>query len=248
MRSLVMALCLCFNFIAKSQQSLTYPNGKDLLTAMHENYKNGKWYKYMTFSQNMEFYRNDSVVKKDVWHEAAMFPGKLLIKFEKKDAKNGVLFSDFKVTAFREGHEPETSPMVHDLLLLGFDVYFYEPATTSRILDSLGYNLSIVRTDTFNGRNVYVVGAEKGDLKNRQFWVDAERMYVHRIIYKQKNKTNEVIFGDYYKQNKYWISPTVIFKTNGKLTLIERYYDIKTPKKLDHSLFDLQKFNGIIMP
>lgn len=247
MRFILLYFTMLSVMFGLSQQSLTYPNGNALLTAMHQKYKNGKWYTYMTFSQNMEFYRNDSVIKKDVWHEAAMFPGKLLIKFEKKDSKNGVLFSDFKVTAFREGHEPETSPMVHDLLLLGFDVYFYDPNTTSRILDSLGYNLSIVRTDTFNGRNVYVVGAEKGDLKSRQFWIDAERLYVHRIIYKQKNKTNEVIFADYYQQKKFWVSPTVIFKTNGKLSLIERYYDIKLPRSIPKDWFDPTKFNSITL-
>ena len=227
-------------------KKIKYTNGNDVIKAMHTTYAPDKWYKYFSFSQNMEFYRNDSVLRKDVWHEAYA-PGSLIIKFGKKDSKDGVLFSNFKVNSFEQGKEPRVASRVHDLLLIGLDVYFYEPLRTCQILDSLGYNLNKIHEDQFEGRKVYVVGAEKGDSISKQFWIDAERLYMHRIIYDQKGKINDVVFSDYTNMEGYWMSKTIIFKTNGKLGLIERYYDIKFPKNLPSEWFDPKKFNDITL-
>jgi hypothetical protein len=221
-------------------------NGKDLIKAMHAAYK-GAWYQHFTFSQNMEFYRNDSIIKKDVWHEAASLPGNLLIKFETKSSENGVLFSNNQVISFRNGKSSKPSPMVHDLLLIGLDVYFLKPDYTCHLLDSLGYNLTILRNDTFGGRPVYVVGALKGDNTSRQFWIDTEHLYMHKVVYKQGANINEVVFCDYYKEKKAWFAPTIIFKSNGKLNLIERYYDIRFPKTLSKQLFDPTQFNAVVL-
>ncbi len=156
-------------------------------------------------------------------------------------------FSNFKVHSFELGKEPRSAQRVHDLLLVGLDVYFYEPSKTIKILDSLGYCTSKIHEDVFDGRKVYVVGADKGDLEIKQFWIDAERLYMHRIIYDQKGKINDVIFSDYTKMETYWMSKTIIFKTNGKLGLIERYYDIKFPKEINQDWFDAKKFNEVVL-
>ncbi|HRD41037.1 MAG TPA: outer membrane lipoprotein-sorting protein, partial [Bacteroidia bacterium] len=71
-----------------------------------------------------------------------------------------------------------------------------------KILDSLGYNLNTVREDVFDGRAVYVVSAEKGNDTIPQFWIDKERLYMHRIIYK-KGKQMDVVFSDYEKMEGY---------------------------------------------
>lgn len=247
MNKLIIACLMCSVFThaqSKKTTKLKYADGNELIKAMHKAYAPDKWYKYFTFSQNMEFYRNDSVTRKDVWHEAYA-PGSLIIKFGSKDSKDGVLFSNFKVTSFSQGNEPKSAQRVHDLLLVGLDVYFFDPVRTCKILDSLGYCMSKIHEDVFEGRKVYVVGADKGDLESKQFWIDAERFYMHRIIYDQKGKINDVIFGDYTKMENYWMSKTIIFKTNGKLGLIERYYDIKFPKSLPPDWFDAKKFNEV---
>lgn len=246
MKQLVILFILIFSCRTNAQTSANYKNGNDLIKAMYHKYE-GKWYKYFTFSQNMEFYRNDSLIKKDVWHEAALFPGNLLIKFGEKNAMDGVLFSNFNVYSFQKDKEMQSAPMVHDLLLVGLDVYFYKPEFTCHLLDSLGYDLKKIREDVFEGRKVFVVGANKDDLESPQFWIDAERLYMHRIIYKKKGKVSDVIFADYEKMKNYWVSKTIIFKQNGKLNLIERYYDIKFPKQIPTEYFDPSKFNSVIL-
>jgi hypothetical protein len=228
-----------------SQKSSTgFRDGKELITAMYQAYAPDKWYRYFTFSQNMEFFRNDSIIKKEVWHEAYR-PGSLIIKIGTKDSKNGRLYNDFTVYSFQDGKEPVKTARVHELLLIGLDVYFFNPSQTIRILDSLGYDLSKIREDVFEGRKVFVVGADKGDEKSRQFWIDAERLYMHRVVFEQKGKINEVVFGDYQKLKGNWIAMVITFKTDGKLGLIEKYYDVKFPRTLKEELFDPAKFYAI---
>jgi hypothetical protein len=237
---------LTFNFNSQSQtKNVIVKDGNDVIKAMYNAYSGGGWYKNFTFSQETHFIKDGKEDKMEVWHEAATFPGKLLIKFNTKDSKNGILFSNKKVNAYSEGKEPFSKPMIHDLLLAAFDVYFLKPSESTRLFDSLGYNLKIVREDVFGGRKVYVVGAEKNDSTSNQFWIDSERFYLHKMIYKQGANLRDVAFDDYQKMKNYWVAKTVIFKQNGKLNMIENYYDIKFPKELAPELFIPEKFNDV---
>ncbi len=236
----VSVFILSLSFIAAQTK---FKNGNELIKAMHNTYK-GKWYKHFTFSQKMEHYRNDSIIKKEVWHEASTLPGNLIIKFDTKNSGNGIIFSNHKVYGLKDGKTTFSSPMVHDLLLVGLDVYFLKPEQTCKILDSIGYNLNKIREDVFEGRKVYVVGADKDDEQTPQFWIDAERLYMHRIIYKKKENVQDVVFGDYTKMNNYWVAKTIYFKMNGKLGLIEKYYDIKFPKTIDSKIYLPENFGN----
>lgn len=223
----------------------TMKDGYEVITAMHDKYAGNKWYKHFTFSQETHFLKDGKEEKMETWHEAGSFPGKLLIKFNSKDSKNGVLFADHKVTSFTEGKEVVSKPMIHELLVAAFDVYFLKPEETAHIFDSLGYDLKKVREDVFDGRKVFVVGAEKNDSTSKQFWIDTERMYLHRIIYSRRNSVSDCVFGGYEKMGNYWVAKLITFKTDGKINTVEKYFDIKFPKTLNKDLFDPMKFNEI---
>ncbi len=217
-------------------------SGYDALEAMRNAYAGGRWYKHFTFSQDVQFYKDGVADKKQVWHEAASFPGKLLIKYDTKDSKNGMLFENNTYHGMQEGKEPMNLPMVHDLLLAGFDVYFLRPYETAHLLDSLGYNLKKVHENMWQGRKVLVVGADKGDTLSPQIWIDAERFYMHRIIYKQRGALRDVTFEQYEKMENNWVATFITFKQNGKLQMTEKYFDIKFPKELKEDLYKVEKF------
>lgn len=244
MKSILFSLSLLVSTILFSQKINT---GTDVINAMYKKYDGGKkWYKHFSFTQDAVFYRNDSIIKTEVWHEIGSFPGYLAIKYDKKDSKNGVIFAVNKVYSIKDGVSKEPKTFIHDLILVGFDIYFLKPEVSCHLLDSLGYNLKEIHTDVFEGRKVYVVGAQPGDEKTPQFWVDAERLYLHRIIYKKKDNITDCVFGDYEKADGNWVSKKVTFKNNGKLQLIEKYYDLKFPKELNPDIFDPVKFAGIM--
>jgi len=227
-------------FLSLHLFSQTVNNGKDVIAAMHKKY-HGKWYTHFTFTQDAFFYKDGKEERKEVWHEAASFPGKLVIKYDSMKSGNGVVFANNTVTGIKDGVAKTTRPFIHDLLLVGFDLYYLLPEKSCKILDSLGYNLSKVREDVFDDRAVYAVGAEKGNDTIPQFWIDKERLYMHRIIYK-KGKQMDVVFSDYEKMQGYWVAKKVIFKSMGELQMIEKYYNIRFPKNLNAAIFDPKLF------
>jgi len=228
-------LFLCLNITGQNIK-----NGKDVINAMYKKY-NGHWYTHFTFTQDAFFYKDGKEDKKEVWHEAATFPGKLVIKYDSMTSRNGVVFANNTVTGIKDGIAKTPRLFIHDLLLVGFDVYFLQPELSCKILDSLGYDLNKVREDKFEGRDVYVVGAEKGNDSIPQFWIDKERLYMHRIVYK-KGKQMDVVFRDYVKMEGYWVAKEVEFKSNGMLQMVEKYYNIKLPKNLNTEIFDPKQF------
>ncbi len=228
------------------QKKTSYKDGNAVIEAMYKTYEGGKkWYKHFTFSQETHFIKDGKEEKMETWHEAGTFPGNLVIKFNTKDSKNGILFTDQKVYGFTEGKEPFSKPKIHELLLGAFDVYFLKPQQTAHLFDSLGFNLKLVHEDIFDGRKVIVVGAQKNDSTSKQFWIDAERLYLHKIIYARKNTVTDCIFGNYEKINNYWVAKTITFKTDGKLETVENYFDIKFPKELSPDIYKPEKFNDL---
>jgi hypothetical protein len=218
-------------------------NGIEVISMMHDKYE-GEWYKNFTFTQETIFYgRNDEVVRTQTWYEAMSLPGKLAIKFDTKDSGNGILFNNGTQHGYVDGDKIQEFETVHDLLLLGFDIYHQSVDSTASQLTRNGYDLKAMYKDTWQGRNVYVVGVTKADSTKQQFWIDAERLvFVRNITIGRQNTIQEVQFNNYEKLGNGWVAPEVIFKANGMLGLVEKYSDMKIPETINPNIFDPEKF------
>lgn len=245
-RLIVAFLCLaaCWS-IAVPASSQEIRDGQALLTAMHDRYKNS-WYESVIFKENAVTLNPDGTKKTEVWDEALLLPGKLRINIGPASEGNGVIFVDGTVTRFRSGKPPVTQPFVHMLLVLGFDVYRQDAKTTIDQVKAQGFDLTQIHEDKWDGQDVYVVGAAKGDLKSKQFWIEKKRLLFVRLIEPndhEPTKLNDTRFMDYRKLPTGYISALVRFYVDGKNTFNEDYFDIKENVKLDPALFDLKKFN-----
>jgi hypothetical protein len=234
------------------KKEIMYKDGHEVIEAMYKAYEGGKWYRNFSFTQKTVFFDKDGKEEKsEFWHEASSAPGKLLIKTGSKDSKNGVLVENGKIHVYREGKEPVHRTGLHDLSLAAFDVYYQAPSLSNHLFDSLGYNMQLVRRDEFDGRKVFVIGAAKGDTTSRQLWVDAERFYLHRIIYLQGKAVMDAVFTDYEQMKPadgnytYWVATKMVFKRNGLPDVTEKYFDIKFPKEFPPDTFDPEKFNSV---
>ena len=79
------------------------------------------------------------------------------------------------------------------LLVLGFDVYKQPPEATLAIAKKEGFMRgSFMKTPGKGSRHVF--GAEKGDLKSKQFWVEKDRMLFVRAR-PDRSPTRRRIFG-----------------------------------------------------
>lgn len=221
-------------------------NGEDVLRAMHDRFAN-TWYETLTFDQKSTTYNPDGTTKVDSWHEALSVPGKLRIDIGAPSDGNGYLLVDGTVTGFHAGKESGTRPLVNMVLVLGFDVYRQAPEETIKVVKAEGYDLTKVHEETWNGQSVYVVGADKGDLHSKQFWVDKSRMLFLRLFEPQQSdpkNSQEIIFQDYREMAGGWVAARVEVKVDGKTVFTEDYSDIKTNVKLSPSTFDPKQFNS----
>lgn len=216
-------------------------NGEELIAQMYKKYET-KWYKTLTFVQKTIRFKPDGTTDVQIWYEAMSVPGKLRIDFDPMEKGNGILFLDGTQHSFREGKLARSQPLVHPLLVLGFDVYRQPAEKTVGQLKELGIDLSVIHEDKWQGRSVYVVGAKQGDLKAPQFWIDKKNLYFVRLIQpvgKDKTSIQETQFNKYQKvKGGGWISPEVVFILDGKQTLLEEYSDIQTDISLDNKLFE----------
>lgn len=240
-RSLLVAFLLTFNLV----QAQSVRSGEDLLRAMHDRYASS-WYKTVTFIQKSTTFKVDGTSSAETWYEAAAVPGKLRIDIGPPSDGKGYLFVDGMLTVIKGDKVVATQKDVNILLVLGFDVYRQDPAITIQVVKGEGYDLSKIHEDTWEGKPAYVVGAEKGDLKSKQFWVSKDGLLFLRVIEPSRGdaaKLDDIRFIHYEPLAGAWIAAGVEVYSEGKKVFTEDYSDIQANVKLDPGTFDPEKFS-----
>jgi outer membrane lipoprotein-sorting protein len=220
-------------------------NGNDLLRAMHDRYQSS-WYKTLTFTQKSTTYKPDGTSTAETWYEAALLPGKLRIDIGDPAKGNGYLLVDGNVTILQNNKIAGARPLVNMLLVLGFDVYTQSPEMTSKVVQGEGYDLSKLRQDTWEGHPAYVVGADKGDLQSKQFWVTKDTLLFVREIEPAQGdpkKLEDIRFMDYRPLAGAWVAARVEIHSDDKLVFSEDYTDIQANIKLADGTFDPAQFS-----
>jgi hypothetical protein len=220
-------------------------DGEGVLRAMHDRYQKS-WYQTLTFTQKSTTYKPDGTSTAETWYEAALLPGKLRIDIGEPSLNNGYLLVDGTATGFKDGKIAGSRPLVNILLVLGFDVYRQDPEATAKVVKGEGYDLSKVREDVWEGHPAYVVGADKGDLKSKQFWIAKDTLLFVRVIEpsgQDATKVNDIRFTDYRPLEGAWVAARVEIYSEGKEVFSEDYTDIKGNVKLAPAVFDPQQFS-----
>ena len=220
-------------------------SGEAVVNAMHARYEK-VWYDTVTFTQKSTTYNPDGTTKVETWYEAASLPGKLRIDYSPPNDGNGIVFADGNATSMQAGKETSTRPSLNLLLVLGFDVYRQPPEITLEQLKQEGVDVTKFHEELWNGEPVYVVGADKGDLKSKQFWVEKKRLLFVRLLQpyqRDMSKTTDTRFVDYREGGKGMIAARVEVYRDEKIVFTEEYTDIKIDVKLDPGTFDPKQFN-----
>jgi len=207
---------------------------------MHDRYA-GHWYEFLTFIQRTTYYNPaaGTVDSARVWYESLALGGNLRIDVAPLDAGNTMIFRNDSIYVFRDGQLVFSRPTVHYLLVLGFDVYEYDPEKTIAKLTALGFDLSKGYETSWQGSDVWVVGAESAADRSNQFWIDKRRMvYVRSLRYNpDSGNEQEVRFNKYERLRGGWISPEVVFLANGRVTVVETYSDYTADIHLGDEIF-----------
>lgn len=238
---ILLAASLLLSPVTHAQSGIS--DGAGVIEEMYHTYKND-WYDKLTFRQKTTFFGPDGKVQRiQTWYEAMEIPGKLAIKFEEKDSGNGILFRNHKQYGYANRQLIQEVRRVHDLLVLGFDIYRQHPDSSAAQLTTAGYDITKMYEDEWQGRPVYVVGTSEPDSSKAQFWIDKERLVFVRSLKPGRAGTlQEVQFNKYEQLEGGWIAPEVIFKANGQTGLLEEYSAISVPDSINQAIFDHRSF------
>ena len=226
--------------------------GDQLVTAMQRRY-NGRWYRTMTFVQKTTYFRIDgSFLRTETWYEAAALPGRLRIDIGEPSRATGVLYRRDSTYQIQGGRLTDRRRGGNLLLVLGFDVFTQPSWRTLEQLRAEGINLSLLRTDSLEGRRMYVVGAARGDSVTDQFWIDAERLLFVRAIQTDRSgrisdpvaRTRDIRFERYVPYNGGWVAEDVKVIVGGKVTIHEEYSNVRVNVPLDDDLFVPERWSA----
>jgi streptogramin lyase len=221
-------------------------SAEELVRAMHDRYRD-RWYRTLRFRQTVVRTAPDGSHPPDeVWLEHVEIPGRLRIDQAADYDGNGVIYAGDSLFVFREGALTRRVAQRNPLLVLGFDVYRQPVAQTLSVLSDEGFDLSVLRTDRWQDRPVYVVGAAEGDVHAPQFWVDAERLVFVRLLRPTGpagESTQDIRFDAYRPLASAWISPLVLFLVDGVEVMREEYFDVEADVPLREGLFDPERWS-----
>jgi hypothetical protein len=212
-----------------------------LVTRMHETWKD-RYFRTMTFRQKNTLYRQGGGEDQSEWMEYQSVPRKLRIEFLPAAPKSGLLFRDNRQYSFNAGKLADERPLVHPLLLLSSDIYALPVDTTMRDIAATRIDTTLFHASTWEGRPAYVVGAAAGDTTSSQFWVDAERMVLVRLVQKNTTGQGRTVISEnrftYQDVNGVAIPHVIIFLRDGRPYWREEYTEVRLGVPLDDALFD----------
>lgn len=199
----------------------------------------------MTFVQQTEFYRNDSLIRKATWYEALRLPYDLRIDFDDLSKGNYVLYKKDSTYRFQNGTLRSVSADINPFIFFIGGMYFMPFDSALHQLKSKGYDVSKGYRTTWEGKPTYVIGRSNENDSSNSIWHDIENLWFVRLV--EKNNRGPVIDAHmkaHKKLSKGTSETKVDIYVNGKLVQVETYDQIKTDVPLDDALFDPLKASG----
>ena len=204
------------------------------------------WYKTLSFTQNNTFYSTRGTTTTSQWRQRISVPGKLRIDYLPLSQRSGVLFDGTRIHTFDNGRAIDTQPGVNAQLLITADIYALPLDRSVRLLDSLGFDLTKLRRDEWEGQPVYVVGAAAGDTTSSQFWVDTTRLVALRVIQKQRQGSRDIVTDVRYSKfsdvGGLPIAAEVVQYRDGRLVFRELHVDMRVDDSIPDTTFDATKW------
>jgi hypothetical protein len=244
-----LALIVAATATLASAQSLPAPTtGTDVVRRMHDAYA-GAWYRTLTFSQKTTAYR-DGVPTVSTWYESLRYVEgagtQLRIDIGEPSVGNGVLYTADSSWNMRAGQLTRTSNRGNEFLPLIGGVYMQPVARTVQQLTGNGFDLSRVTKGSWENRSVWIVGSSSAaDTTAPQFWIDAERNVVVRMILSSGANAApmDIHLDGYVRAGPGWLATKVAMSIGGAPRQTEEYSDWKTNVDLPPDLFDPAKWS-----
>jgi outer membrane lipoprotein-sorting protein len=208
-----------------------------VLEKMYAKY-HGKWHTSLTFNQTTQRYRNDSLLRTDTWYEHIVYPDLLRIDFGDKTG-NGVIYRGDSSYVFRNNKVVRAGKGENELIFFLGGMYFKPFEQVLAHFAELKFDLSKFHEDTYNGKPVYVIGADKDGEKVTQLWIDKDKLVAVRYFKYDANGKEEATFEKQIPlKGGTWSETFCKFYINDKLLQTETYHDVVPNLPTDKAIFD----------
>jgi hypothetical protein len=174
----------------------------------------------------------------------AALPGKLRVE-QLPSSRTGYVRNRQRLAVFERGRRVSMLSRVDLSVLLTYDVFAQAIDTTIMWLDSARVRFGLVRRDELEGRRVWVVGALAGDTTSAQFWVDAERWRVLRVIQREARtpaEISDVRFTDFTELLDVPVPTQIRLYREGKLVQQQEVSNLVANPSLPSRVFDLSRW------
>jgi outer membrane lipoprotein-sorting protein len=201
----------------------------------------------LAFTLSTTEYRDDSarVARARVY---TALPGKMRLELLPTTRRSGYVRNRHRLSVFERGRRVSTLNRVDLSTLLTYDVFAQSVDTTIMWLDSARVRFGLVHRDELDGRDVWVVGAEEGDTTSAQFWVDAERWHVLRVIQREPrtpSNISDLRFTEYTELLEIPVPTRIQVYRGGRLALQQDISNVAVNPRLQSRAFDLSRWRDV---
>lgn len=174
----------------------------------------------------------------------ARLPGKHKLTRLPTSLRTGYARDRQWLSVFERGERVASVKRIDLASLLAYDMFGQSIDTTIMWLDSARVRYGIARPAYFEGRDVWVVGAENGDERTPQFWVDAIRWRLVRVIQRDPRATDTVLdirFTDFQDYLAVPLPVRIVVYRNGRLAETQEISQVTMNPRLSTRTFDLNR-------
>jgi hypothetical protein len=210
---------------------------REVLQTMYKRY-HGAWHKSLKFNQTTERFRNDSLLSTATWYETIVYPDLLRIDIGSEKSANGIIFRHDSTYRFRNNKITTSTKDENELIFFLGGMYFVPFDKVLSHFADLHYDLSKFHADTWKGKPVFVLGADKDGDKVNQLWIDQEKMVPVRFLKYDNNTKEEGFFEQHIALKNAWSETKCSFYINDKLLQVETYHNVVANEPVDKSIFE----------
>jgi hypothetical protein len=202
--------------------------------------------KSLAFTVRAIRYVNDSTQLRS--RAYAALPGRMRVENLPKSTRTGYVRDRQRLAVFRAGQRVSTVNRVDLRTLLAYDVFAQGIDTTVMWLDSARVRFALLRRAKFEGRSVWVVGADADDTVSPQFWVDAETWRLLRVIQREPRSPSvisDVRYTEFTELLDIPVPTHIEVWREGKLVEQQELSDFSVNPALPRTAFDLARWRSV---
>ncbi|MEX2179638.1 MAG: hypothetical protein WD801_13060 [Gemmatimonadaceae bacterium] len=194
----------------------------------------------------VEYGDGDSTITRARVH--AQLPGHLRVETLPTSSRTAYIRQYHRFALFEGGRRVTSASRMDLASLLAYDVFAQRIDTTVMWLDASRMRIALLRREALDGRPVWVVGASSGDFTSTQFWVDADRWRVLRVIQpdpRAPTRLEDVHFTHDTTLLDVPVPTRVLVYRGGRLAQRQTLSNFKTNPRVPARAFDLRRWRDV---